>query len=217
MAFPTLPFRRIALVGNGPIDPPHAATIDAHDIVVRFNSCANYGVTGTKTDAIVICNSGVSGKRFAVEPDAIDAFALASTEELWFAKPLEVVIFEERLSGERHDLCGDYTREIVASRATSCPWIVFDYRTYMEAKHAITNRGASVVAQPSTGLIALFHIKRTLWWPRVTLYGFTHQGWEGHDWAVERAIFNAFKWVKRVQDPPTSQSSRAYEDVPAAH
>ena len=77
------PRRRIALVGSGPIDPKAAAEIDDHDLVIRFNGCANYGATGRRIDVLVLSNSGGGGKHLANSPEAINLAAWAAAKEFW--------------------------------------------------------------------------------------------------------------------------------------
>jgi hypothetical protein len=191
---------RIALVGNCPVEPEDAAAIDAHDIVVRFNGCANYGASGQRTDALALCKSGDSGRRLAMDPAAINADALASAREFWITKPPEVVAAEELASQGDVRVCGDAADAIVANRIAGRPWRILNASVYWAAKHVIAASGASASARPSSGLLALLHIKATFWRPRVTLYGFTHQGGHGHVWAAERTFIDQqYRWVARAQ------------------
>src|SRR4051812_39053817 len=75
---------RIAVVGNGLVDQAMRYDIDAHHLVVRFNSCQNYGMSGRRTDILVIVNTGPQGKRLAWESGVINADALESAKEFWF-------------------------------------------------------------------------------------------------------------------------------------
>ena len=77
----------IAVVGNGPVDPAVRFDIDAHHLVVRFNSCQNYGSSGWRTDILVIVNTGPQGQRLAYEPGAINAEALVSAKSSGFPTP----------------------------------------------------------------------------------------------------------------------------------
>jgi hypothetical protein len=180
---------RIAVVGNGPVDPSQAAPIDSHSMVVRFNGCWHYGTSGFKTDVLVLSNSGGSGKHLAYAADAIVPQALASARRFWFPKPPEAISD------------GDYTRDLIANRAGGRPWLVFGAAVYRDAEQALIEAGASCHCVPSSGLLALCYIRRTYWWPRVTLFGFTHHGWEGHAWDAERQLIDGWGFERGASSP----------------
>jgi hypothetical protein len=62
--------------------------------------------------------------------------------------------------------------------------------TYWLAKRKLGQHGARFDDHPSTGMLALFHPIRSC---RVTLYGFTNQGWYRQPWAAERAVIDRWR------------------------
>jgi Glycosyltransferase family 29 (sialyltransferase) len=191
--------RRIALVGNGPVSPEAGPSIDSHDVVIRFNSCSHYGNAGYRTDILVICNSGNSGNRLANTTGAIAPAALAATREFWFTKAPSIIALEETIANGNPALSGDYKDALIARHVAGRPWQVIEPRTYRAAKRAIEALGADATSQPSSGLLAIFHIGVTYRrLPRVTLYGFTHKGWHGHAWLAERSVIDeSLPWITR--------------------
>jgi hypothetical protein len=190
--------RTIALVGNGPLGPGDGKAIDQHGLVVRFNSCSNYGEGGYRTDVLVLTNTGEPAEAFAHNEAAINKNALMSARAFWIARSPELVAAERKRHPDQAAYWTDYAAEIVRNRVGSSPWRFFDAKLYWWAQEALKEYGATDAHQPSTGMLALFHIKTTMWWPcHVTLFGFTHEGWDGHPWQAERALIDQWRWVCR--------------------
>lgn len=183
---------RIALVGNGPIDRGHAYDIDTHEFVVRFNSCRHYGETGWKIDALALVNVNSPGWQFAWVEDAIPQEALRRTREVWFLRPPE-----ERYANPSDPISGDFTEDIIRNRLGLTPYMRLDPEIYQAAIRTLWQFGASPHQIPSSGFLALFYLLHTLDNLKVTLYGFTHEGWNGHPWAAERAYVGANRsWIQ---------------------
>jgi hypothetical protein len=190
--------RSIALIGNGPLRPAEGEAIDRHDLVVRFNSCSNYGEGGYRTDVLVLTNTGEPAEAFARNEAAINEGALISARAFWIARSPELVMAERKRHPDQAAYWTDYATEIVRNRVGSRPFQFLDAKTYWSAQEALKKYGATDWHQPSTGMLALFHIKTTMLWPcRVTLFGFTHEGWERHPWQAERALIDQWRWVRR--------------------
>ncbi len=190
--------RSIALVGNGPLPPGEGEVIDQHDLVVRFNSCSSYGEGGYRTDVLVLTNTGEPAKVFASNDTAINENALISARVFWIARSPELVARERERYPDQAAYWTDHATEIIRNRVGSRPFRFLDAKIYWSAQEELKKYGATDGHQPSTGMLALFHIKNTMWWPfRVTLFGFTHEGWEGHPWQAERALIDQMRWVQR--------------------
>ena len=99
------------------------------------------------------------------------------------------------------DFWGDFTKDTLTNRVGIRPWRILDERTYWAAQNALMDRGSTQRHQPSTGILILFDLKRRMRGYRLaaTLYGFTHEGWEGHHWEAERLLVDHWQsWVMRA-------------------
>jgi hypothetical protein len=179
----------IAVVGNGPVSPGDNGIkydIDAHDLVVRFNSCANYRRTGKKTDFLVLINTP-NGRRFGRQQGAIDKCALESAKEFWFPySPTLIASIADQNPSRWQDVSDDLISRLVKNR----PWRYIDAEIYWAAMNTLKMMGASPDKTPSTGLLCLFYLEKHFNPCKVTLYGFTHEGWSGHAWNAEREIID---------------------------
>jgi hypothetical protein len=187
--------KRIAIIGNGSIlfgDFGVKYDIDAHDLVIRFNSCANYGRTGRRTDVLILINTP-NGRRFGRTHGAIDERALASAAEFWF--PYSPDLIESIRCEDPRRWC-DVSADLIARLVVDRPWHHMEAEIYREALKALRKAGASADKSPSSGLLCLYHLQKHFSPCRVTLYGFTHEGWSGHDWKAEREIID--NWGEMV-------------------
>jgi hypothetical protein len=194
---------RIAVIGNGPVDSRSSAEIDAHDLVIRFNACRHYGRAGRKIDVLVLSNTGSPATKFARHDKAINREALASAKSFWLARAPELVSAERILHPGDSRCWVTCDEEIIHKCVGNRPWQYIPAETYRLAKRNLDRYGARFDDHPSTGMLALFHIRRALRRRfrscRATLYGFTHQGWYRHPWAAERALIDRWRnWVARA-------------------
>ena len=105
--------RRIVIVGNGDIPDGVAGTIDAADMVIRFNGCRSAGRGGRKTDVVAVCNTG----RPAMEMLAGGRWKASETvrqaREIWCVRASEVFAALRAPLAESHpdldDFCDDHT------------------------------------------------------------------------------------------------------------
>lgn len=196
---------RIAAVGNGPIDPRYASVIDAHDMVVRFNTAHHFGTTGRRIDVLVLVNTGGSGQRMHEIDGYINPAALAGAREVWIARHPEVIA-AQRANPINDPLSWvDHSDAIVAKLLKGKRWRFIDAEDYLEAHSTLKTFGALDTHEPSTGMVTLFHLRRTIKRPRVTLFGFTHEGWHGHPWEAERAYVAANRsWIRTAPTTPTA-------------
>lgn len=174
---------RIAVVGNGPVRAEDGPAIDAHDLVVRFNSCGNYGVSGWRCDVLALCNSGQTGRRFAAGR-AWNRLAAAIAKELWLMSPKG---------------CEDDYSEHIIPRMAGRPYWSAEPELCDETRGILKQFAASATTHPSSGMIVLAHLRQFM--PiTVTLFGFTHEGRGNHPWDAERRLVDQWSdWVKRRQ------------------
>ncbi|MCR6501437.1 Urease operon accessory protein [Shinella sp. CPCC 101442] len=188
--------RRIAIVGNGRIPEGVAETIDAADLVIRFNGCRSAGRGGWKTDVIAACNTG----RPALEMLAGGRWKASETvrqaTEIWCVRTAEVFAAMRAPLAKSHpdldDFCDDYTvgfetfARVTGRRLSVVP----------AAMHHVVDAELSAFDPPpyivpSSGLVVIAHVLSNVATAgdRVSLAGFGHEGWQWHPFAAER------RWV----------------------
>ncbi|HET6390997.1 hypothetical protein [Hyphomicrobium sp.] len=197
----------VAIVGNGPIDCSQALEIDSHDVVVRFNGCRNFGASGYRTDYLVLTNTGEPARQFAFDPHALNAHALKAAGSILLARPPDLVAREVRKFPRDREYWETFDRELVENRIGHKHWSYMRASIYREARATLIRYGAKKSDQPSTGMLALFYLARNfrkrLRSSALTLYGFTHQGWDRHPWNAERALIDDLwrDWIRRAEAP----------------
>jgi hypothetical protein len=193
----------VAIVGNGPIDPLHADEIDAHDLVVRFNGCRNYGMSGHRTDYLVLTNTGEPARQFAYDPLALNAHAVEAAGRILLARPPNLVASELRRFPDDREYWETFDPDLIG-RIRHKRWAYMRANIYRRARAVLRLYGAKKSDQPSTGILAIFHIaqqlRRQMRHSSITLYGFTHQGWDRHPWNAERQLIDERwrGWVRRA-------------------
>jgi len=193
---PRPPAIRVALIGGGSVDPRLSREIDSHDCVIRFNRASNWGVAGTKTDVLVLCNTGAAAKAFLDDFHSISAGALASSTIVWFTTPRNIVDRETAHLGYDPQITSDYSHELTM-RMLGKP-----FRFLPDEVHDLTRSELNLAdkQRPSSGALIIAHFLKHQSSSRrhqLTLYGFSHEGWEGHSWSSERAFADRLEWVKR--------------------
>jgi hypothetical protein len=208
--------RTIVIVGNGEIAEGLAPTIDAAELVVRFNDCRSVGRGGERTDIVAVCNTGRPGKAM------IDNSGWPGNRAVWLANAIWCVRdpakFRAMRDGllsshpELDDFCDDYTDGFANyARANGK-----DFRIVPGATHEALDRALSAFdplpyVVPSSGAVVISEILTHFRQPddRVLIAGFGHQGWDGHPWAAEKA------WVEDlVRRSVLSRLNAASNDTP---
>lgn len=194
----------VAMVGNGPVDSSQSVEIDSHDVVVRFNGCRNFGASGSRTNYLVLTNTGEPARQFASDPIALNIDAVQAANRVLLARSPKLVMSELQKFPDDREIWETFDRELIAHRIGHKPWGYMPARTYQKARDALIRYGAKKSDQPSTGILALFWFasafRRRLSPSLITLYGFTHQGWDRHPWDAERALIDHRwrNWVRRA-------------------
>jgi hypothetical protein len=193
----------VVLVGNAPLVGDHAALVDAADLVVRFNEPRSWGANGgTRFDAWVIANS-VGGRHFAVQQTFAAAPYRDLAREIWLPRAVEV----HRELRARHPEAAmspaaeqDFAGRILARNQLTQPVVRFGadfYRRCLELLQAMPDPPAPTMI-PSAGFLALHHVLERHPEARITLVGFTFEGWHGHPWAHEAARVRALAAAGRL-------------------
>ncbi len=192
---------RIAIVGNAPSNDDISSAVDQADRVVRFNNAFGYGgFTGTRIDDLYLINCGGQPLEW-LRSDSFwtqECILQADRITLPFAAP-----------GQRRNLVGSQEHTVSCVDGVNFEWDLRDRlkplgrivdtlpeETVAAAVHCLREFGASKdQINPSTGFLAIFACSQDFeMGTEINLYGFTFEGWAGHDWNAERA------WVKSQCD-----------------
>lgn len=185
--------RLFMVVGNGDIGPNARETIAEADAVMRFNDCRSAGDDATRTDIVVVCNTGRPGKKMLEEPAWREHPSVRAAQAIWCVRdPEKFAEIRAPLAishPELDDFCDDYTegfRVFAENEGKSFRIIPRDVHERLDAALAAYLPAPYVV--PSTGLVAIADLIDNHLAPedRIALAGFSHQGWDGHPWDAER-------------------------------
>lgn len=177
----------IFLVGNGPTGDLNQI-IDSADIVIRMNKALGFGkTTGTKTDILVLVNTGTPGQELlsARGVRANPAFAEAKEIRLPVCpmRAAERRAAHPERSGELTDFSHFTKLPIYKGKIIST--VPRDLTAALEAK-----LGSPM---PSTGMIMTEQLVMNRQPGDVIhLCGFGHEGWDGHPWAKEKALTDSY-------------------------
>ena len=208
--------RHIVIVGNGEIAPLAAPVIDAADLVVRFNECGSFGRGGTKTDIVAVCNTGRPAKAMLSSDAWKTSAPVTMASALWSVRdPAKFAAMRAPLAvshPELDDFCDDYTDAFAAfAAATGKTHEVIGAAVHEATDSALAPYAPGRYVAPSSGLIVVmaFLSGRAAAAPfdTISIAGFSHVGWEGHPFAAERRLVDA--WVAdgrltRIAEPDLS-------------
>lgn len=188
--------RTVALVGNGPDSQGFGKQIDGHDCVVRLNRADFFGAAGTRTDVLTINNWGDPAFSMTRGTRPINELALAAAQMVWLPVPPEEMIgaSSEYNFNLPWPAFADLTGEILETLVGSRPYRRFPSTIWRGLRAELGALGAKEGKVPSTGAQTLSYIVRA--WPKakVSLFGFSHEGWAGHPWDLEAT------WIKGLSN-----------------
>lgn len=189
--------RSIVIVGNGAVPEGLAGTIDAADLVIRFNGCRSAGPGGTKTDIVAVCNTG----RPALEMLAGGRWKASATvrqaREIWCVRTAEMFAAMRAPLAVSHpdldDFCDDYTAGFQAfASVTGRRLAIVPAEVHRRLDLSLAAFAPEPYVVPSSGLIVIAHVLENIAaaGDRVSIAGFGHEGWQWHPFAAER------RWVE---------------------
>ncbi|MBP2236656.1 hypothetical protein J2Z31_003170 [Sinorhizobium kostiense] len=198
--------RVIMIVGNGEVPDGAAATIDAADVVVRFNDCRSVGKGGNKTDIVAVCNTGrpalamLGGGRWKTSKPVRQARAIWSVRSgaKFAAMRAKLAVTHPDLD----DFCDDYTAGFESfARATGRPHRVIPAGRQEGLERDLARFEPPPYVVPSSGLLVIADILSSFASDRddVVLAGFGHSGWEWHPFATERRYVEALASEGRLR------------------
>ncbi|OCP02395.1 MULTISPECIES: Urease operon accessory protein [unclassified Ensifer] len=208
--------RVIMIVGNGEVPDGAGATIDAADIVVRFNDCRSVGAGGQKTDIVAVCNTGRPGLAMLGGGRWKTNAAVRQAREIWCVRTGARFAAMRAGLAETHpdldDFCDDYTVGFESfSRSTGRSFRIVPVAVHDQVDRDLAGYAPDRYVVPSSGMIVIADILAHLATPvdDVVLAGFGHVGWLWHPFAAERRYVDALAASGRLRRlHPFSSSSQ---------
>lgn len=210
--------RSIMIVGNGPVAEGTAAIVDAADFVVRFNFSRNYERAGTRTDAIVVCNTGRPAHAMLGSAEWRESASVLATAEIWSVRdPAKFAALKPVLAVSHphlDDFCDDRTEDFAAFALSSGKLhSIIPASVHEDVDAVLAGHGEEPYVVPSSGLIAMFHIlcHARFVQSEIVLAGFSHEGWDGHPFAAERRLVDSLVAegrLRRLSPAPSSSTSQ---------
>lgn len=188
--------RAIVIVGNGDIAPSARQAIEAADLVVRFNDCRSASMSGTRTDAVAVCNTGRPAKAMLASPEWRDHPAVRAASEIWSVRdPRFFAALRAPLAlshPELDDFCDDYTDGFAAfAEETGKRHVVIDRSVHAAAEAALGAYAPAPYVVPSSGMIVIAEVLANHPHADIAVAGFGHTGWEWHPFAAEKSLVEA--------------------------
>lgn len=187
--------KRLVIVGNGPLSRNFSAEVDSADFVLRFNEPKQgIGLSGTKTDWLMMANSGKPMQRRLEDPKLVGSPIFQAAKEVIFAYHPSVVAqyFRKpnplsRLGGRR----ADWTARALMQFGGAGKEIRIMPPQFYERGCRELGVPADKMHEvfPSTGFFGIWYALERHPAPEwvAELCGFTWQGWQRHAWADEQA------------------------------
>lgn len=185
---------QIAIVGNGWVNPRLARAIDRSKLVVRFNLAHNYGLSGRRTNILVLANTGWPAQQMVERPSIIPMGAQFDAKHFWFARAKDLIA--ERVKSDPAgwmDFSDDLIRYVVNKR----PVRFLERATYVECERTLN---ISDPLQPSAGFLAIHELRKLFPNTPLALFGFSHQGADCHAWDKEREAISAMPLIRRFDN-----------------
>ena len=183
------------IVGNGRLERDISRMVDDAQFVMRFNepNLAS-GMSGTRTDMIMMAASSKILYRRLIQPSFFDNAALKAAKVLMLAYHPNIIrkyhpkpnIFQ-RLQGRR----ADWTMQAIDLMGRAGKEIrIMPPQSYLDGCAELGIVGGQMRKLfPSTGFLGIRYVLANFpaseW--DVALCGFSWEGWKRHDWLNERA------------------------------
>ncbi|WP_349963440.1 glycosyltransferase family 29 protein [Rhizobium sp. ZPR3] len=196
--------RTIAVIGNGAVDRRYAATIESHDLIIRFNDCRNFEECATRTDVVAVCNIGRAAKKLLSSPDWRNRPCVLEASQIWSTRdPLILPAMKRRLAESHpdlYDLCDDHTNDFgLFCAQTKKQHVVIPQSSYEAVFEELTAYWSGSYVTPSSGVIAISGALARFPNATITLAGFGHEGWEGHPFSAEKLLVDIWCQTTRVR------------------
>lgn len=180
---------RFFIIGNADEQQALTETVGADDIIIRFNN-PNPSCT-LQADWLFLANGYTQCRKLQLtnqhlfKPDMAIFFRYFTADILYghyqnipYSRRLKY-LFRFPSFKKRYQL-NQYEQTVVASDV------------YRHCAQIIGNR------QPSTGLLAIYHILANHPQHTVFVHNFTNEGWVGHDWDGERVLMQKLLQEQKI-------------------
>lgn len=177
----------IFLVGNGPTTDLNSI-IDAGDVVIRMNKVPTFGkTTGTKTDILVLVNTGTPGE------ELLSAKGVAKNKAFKLARQIRLPVAPARCIQRRIAYPERAAQLTEFSHLTKLPAYDGKIISFVPYQILMDLEAKLDSPVPSTGMIMTEQLVQTRQ-PGDTIHicGFAHEGWDGHPWAKEKALTDSY-------------------------
>lgn len=195
-------FKRVNIVGNGPVEAGSRAVIDTSDVVIRFNEpWQTPEEIGSKTDILFLVNSGKSMQARLTNTRYLDSKLFQEAKEIILPYHPSVIARYHRRPNPLSWLKGrraDWTwRTIEALGQRGKPVTVLPASFYEQSCEELDiARTQMQKLFPSTGFLGIRYALKRFAAPewRLELRGFGWTGWKQHDWEREK------NWVRQKSE-----------------
>ncbi|MGF6176503.1 hypothetical protein ABIE33_004815 [Ensifer sp. 4252] len=205
--------RTIMIVGNGEAPEGAAATIDAADVVIRFNDCRSAGAGGTRTDIVAVCNTGRPALAMLGGGHWKNSAAIRQAREIWSVRSAEKFAGMRAALAETHpdldDFCDDYTAGFESfTTATGRVHRVISVAAHEQLDRDLARFAPTPYVVPSSGMVVIADVISGFASAddHIVLAGFGHAGWALHPFGAERRYVDALVAEGRLRRLPSSFS-----------
>lgn len=205
--------RTIMIVGNGEVPEGAAATIDAADVVIRFNDCRSVGAGGTKTDIVAVCNTGRPALAMLGGGRWKNSAAVRQSREIWCVRSAEKFAGMRAALAETHpdldDFCDDYTAGFESfAVSTGRAHRIISVAAHEQLDGDLAQFAPTPYVVPSSGMVVIADVLSGFASADddVVLAGFGHAGWALHPFGAERRYVDALVAEGRLRRLSSSSS-----------
>lgn len=184
----------MVIVGNGSLSRDFSEHVESADFVIRFNEPkASIGLSGVKTDWLIMANSGNPMRRRLGDAGLLTSPIFQAAKEIIFPyHPLTIERYFEkmRLSSRLKGKRADWTLPAIKTFGGAGKEVRIMPPQFYENGCLALGMPADKRRKifPSTGYFGIWHalqLHSAREW-RIEVCGFTWQGWVQHAWANER-------------------------------
>ena len=183
---------RVVVVGNGKLPRDLTDEVESADFVLRFNEPKeSIGLTGIKTDMLMVSNSGKPMQRRLRDPGYFRSAMVQNAAEIVFPYhpyAIRAYMIRPNLLSKLRGRRADWTLPALEAYGQAGKQIRIMPPSFYEdgcAELGISREQMRTVF-PSTGYLGLRHIINHFPDHRIEICGFSWEGWKRHAWADER-------------------------------
>ena len=198
-------YKKIAIVGNASLKKApfkihlfsnkkakyDSQYIDECDLVIRMNNASYwYNGAGKKTSILALVNRGNPAIGFALKPSKNLQKCAKKATEIWFTRPNYKFDSQLMKAVGKDQFKTDQSRKIINKLSIqNKPIRYISGKDYLKLI-SLLNKKNNILFEPSTGICSIYmailnpNFKNC----QFHLFGFTWEGWEGHNWDLEKKM-----------------------------